>query len=190
MQCPGETQAAGRPLLIIPFVFILLIGTPAAAQEDTWNFAVSGDSRNCGDVVVPAIADGAKQNQAQFYWHLGDLRAIFAPDEDYQHEPEHRGQPADMNQYLRSAWDDFIQSQLSFFGEMPVYVGIGNHETTPPKTREEFITKFEQWLDSPLLQKQRLADDPKDKSPHSYYHWIKGPVDFIYLDNATPDQFD
>ena len=190
MRCPGDAQAAGGRLLIVFFIFIIVIAVPAPAQEASWNFAVSGDSRNCGDVVVPAIASGAKQDQAQFYWHLGDLRAIFAPDEDYQHEPEHRSQPPDMNQYLSTAWDDFIQSQLSFFGDMPVYVGIGNHETTHPKTREDFIAKFEQWLNSPLLEKQRLADDPNDKSPHTYYHWIQAPVDFINLDNATPDQFD
>src|SRR5215469_13625401 len=190
MQGPGETRAAGDRLLIVLFISIIVIAVPAPAQEGSWNFAVSGDSRNCGDVVVPAIAAGVKQDHAQFYWHLGDLRAIVAPDEDYQHEPEHRGQPPDLKQYLSTAWDDFIQSQLSFFGDMPVYVGIGNHETTQPKTREDFIAKFEQWLDSPTLEQQRLADDPNDKSPHSYYHWIKGPVDFIYLDNATPDQFD
>lgn len=191
MQFPSGTQAAGRHLQLILFILLItVIVLPAPAQQGVWNFAVSGDSRNCGDVVVPAIATGVKRDQAQFYWHLGDLRAIFAPDEDYQHEPEHRGRPPDMNQYLNTAWDDFIQSQLSFFGQMPVYVGIGNHETTPPKTREQFIAKFSQWLNSPVLEKQRLADDRKDKNPHSYYHWIKGPVDFIYLDNATPDQFD
>jgi hypothetical protein len=177
----------------LPTVIFTLILVPVPytlSQEGSWNFAVSGDSRNCGNVVVPAIAAGAKKENAKFYWHLGDLRAIFAPDEDYQHEPEHRGQPPDRNQYLAGAWDDFIQNQLSFFAGMPVYIGIGNHEVISPKTREDFITKFDQWLNAPGLQKQRLADRPGDNSVHSYYHWIQGGVDFIYLDNATPDQFD
>ena len=39
-----------------------------------WYFAVSGDSRNCGDVVMPGIAAGVIQSGAIFYWHLGDLR--------------------------------------------------------------------------------------------------------------------
>ncbi|HJT54467.1 MAG TPA: hypothetical protein VJ848_11495, partial [Candidatus Angelobacter sp.] len=30
--------------------------TSAAAQRETWNFVVSGDSRNCGNVIMPAIA--------------------------------------------------------------------------------------------------------------------------------------
>src|SRR5882762_9920398 len=45
---------------------------PAAAQQTaggTWRFVVSGDSRNCGDVVMPGIAETAKKNQAVFYWH-------------------------------------------------------------------------------------------------------------------------
>lgn len=189
MHRPGEKQACARFLLSV-FIFVFVLDMPVSGQEDSWNFAVSGDSRNCGDVVMPAIAAGARQEHAEFYWHLGDMRAIFAPDEDYQHEPEHRGQPPNMDQYLSAAWDDYIQSQLSFFGDMPVFLGIGNHETLQPKTREDFIAKFEQWLDSPPLRKQRLADDPKDKTVRSFYHWIRGPVDFIYLDNATPDQFD
>src|ERR1051326_6776073 len=44
------------------------------AREGTWRFIVSGDSRNCGDVVMPAIAaDSLSKYQPSFYWHLGDL---------------------------------------------------------------------------------------------------------------------
>lgn len=158
-------------------------------QGGDWNFAVSGDSRNCGDVVMPAIAAGAKQDGAAFYWHLGDLRAIYGPDEDYKAEPEHRGRPVDMDSYLQGAWPDFIKSQITPFAPLPFFIGIGNHETKSPKTREEFIAQFAQWLDAPVLKKQRLADNPKDTQPRTYYHWIQGGVDFIYLDNATKEQF-
>jgi hypothetical protein len=162
-------------------------GSPPA--RETWNFAVSGDSRNCGNVVMPAIAATAINEHAAFYWHLGDLRAIHGVDEDYQHEPEHRGQAVDKDAYLQDAWDDFIGSQLSSFGATPVFVGIGNHETTPPKTRGQFEEKFAKWLNASVLQKQRLADNPADPGPKTYFHWIQGGVDFIYLDNATLDQF-
>jgi hypothetical protein len=161
-----------------------------SATSTPWSFAVSGDSRNCGNVVMPAIAAGVKNDRAAFYWHLGDLRAIYGPDEDYKAEPEHRGQPVDKEQYLKDAWPDFIQSQIAPFGPLPFFVGIGNHETTPPKTRTEFEQQFAKWLDSPVLGRQRLADDPNDTHPRAYYHWIQGGVDFIYLDNATRDQFD
>ena len=163
-----------------------------AAQQkgsSTWTFAVSGDSRNCGDVVMPSIAAAAVKEHAAFYWHLGDLRAIYGVDEDYQHSPEHRGKVIAKDDYLKDAWDDFIQNQLGPFGSMPVYVGIGNHETTPPKTREQFAETFAKWLDAPALSKQRLADNPQDATPKTYFHWIQDGVDFIYLDNATLDQF-
>jgi hypothetical protein len=162
--------------------------TPAQANAE-WKFAVSGDSRNCGDVIMPAIAVGAIQNQAAFYWHLGDLRAIYGADEDYQHAPEHRGKPVEREAYLKNAWDDFIQSQITPFGSMPFFVGIGNHELIAPMTRELFDDKFAKWLDAPQLKKQRLADNPKDTVPKTYFHWIQGGVDFVYLDNATKDQF-
>jgi Calcineurin-like phosphoesterase len=155
-----------------------------------WTFAVSGDSRNCGDVIMPAIAAGSRRNSAAFYWHLGDLRATSFIDEDYLHEPEHKDPPPDKTFYDKTEWDDFIQSQINPFGAIPFYVGIGNHETYPPKTREQFIIQFSDWLDSPTLRDQRLADNPNDHALKSFFHWIKDGVDFIYLDNSTKDQFD
>jgi len=166
---------------------------PAGAQAaagSAWSFAVSGDSRNCGDVVMPAIAAGAKAKGAEFYWHLGDFRAIYAFDEDMQHEPEHLRQPLNVSGYLSSAWDDFIQNQLVPFAPVPVFLGIGNHDTVPPKNRPEYIQQFADWLDTPELQAQRLRDDPRDHKVKTYFHWQKGGVDFISLDNATDDQFD
>jgi hypothetical protein len=164
-------------------------GDKPSSTDQPWNFVVSGDSRNCGDVVMPAIAAGAQKQHAAFYWHLGDLRAIYGADEDYQHSPEHRGKVVEKDAYLKDAWDDFIQSQIGPFGSMPVFIGIGNHETTLPKTREQFAAKFAKWLDSPPLKQQRLADNPQSTAPRTYFHWIQGGVDFIYLDNATHDQF-
>lgn len=164
--------------------------TKSAAVPPAWTFAVSGDSRNCGDVIMPAIADGARKNNSAFYWHLGDLRATAFIDEDYLHEPEHRQPAPDKALYDRTEWDDFIQSQLNAFGEMPVFVGIGNHETYPPKSREQFIIQFADWLDSPVLRRQRLADNPNDHAVKDFFHWIENGVDFIYLDNSTRDQFD
>ncbi len=154
-------------------VLTALLASAATAQTShhqqktpDWNFAVSGDSRNCGDVVMPSIAAGAIKNNAAFYWHLGDLRAIYGIDQDYQNSPEHRGKTIQKDEYLKDAWDDFIQNQLGAFGSMPVFVGIGNHETTPPKTREQFAAKFAQWLDSATLKTQRLADDPQATAPN------------------------
>jgi hypothetical protein len=160
------------------------------ARKGGWSFAVSGDSRNCGDVVMPAIAAGVKRSGASFYWHLGDLRAIYTFDEDILHQPEHIAKPLSISGYELSAWDDFIQSQIMPFGDVQFFLGIGNHETILPMTRERFIIQFGDWLDSPVLQRQRLADNPKDHMLKSYYHWIEGGADFIYLDNATEDQFD
>ena len=179
-------------------ILATLLSFPVAAQKQAsnprpnaaWLFAVSGDSRNCGDVVMPAMATAVRNDGAAFYWHLGDLRAIYGPDEDYKAEPERRGKPVDMNSYLQNAWPDFIHSQLQAFEPLPFFIGIGNHETKSPKTREEFVREFSQWLDSPVLRKQRLADNPHDTKVRTYYHWIQGSVDFVYLDNATQDQFD
>ncbi len=141
---------------------------------------------------MPAIAVAAKQNAAEFYWHLGDLRAIERPDEDYMHQPEHRGNKNELlaiAEYERTTWDDFVQSQIVPFGNMPFFLGIGNHEVITPKSRAEFIQRFSQWLDMPVLRQQRLADNPQATSVQTYYHWKRNGIDFLYLDNATTDQF-
>ena len=155
---------------------------PAAAD---WHFAVSGDSRNCGDVVMPSIAVDARAHDAQFYWHLGDLRAIADFDADFRAlHPT-----ANIAEYLGTAWLDFQRSQLEPFGSLPVFLGIGNHETIAPKTREEFTLAFADWLDAPAIREQRLADDPHDHVVRTYYHWRRDGVEFVNLDNATPEQF-
>src|SRR5438309_10668639 len=71
-------------LLLFPIAALAQTTPPAAAgaSDGSWHFIVAGDSRNCGDVVMPAIAEAAKNNNAKFYWHLGDWRAIYTFDED------------------------------------------------------------------------------------------------------------
>src|SRR5580704_14547637 len=164
---------------------VLALIAPLAAQNPTgaWKFAVSGDSRNCGDVVMPAIAAGVLQNGANFYWHLGDFRAIYTFDEDLV-------KPLNIITYETTAWSDFIAHQLTPFGNLPVYLTPGNHETIPPASRDAYLIQFADWLTTPTLRQQRLADDPTDHALRTYYHWVEHGVDFIALDNASHDEFD
>jgi hypothetical protein len=155
----------------------------AALPDGSWRFIVSGDSRNCGDVVMPAIAAHSVQFAPSFYWHLGDLRAIYKIDEDMKFEAENHGQSLACDVYQRRAWNDFVENQIAAFGSLPFYVGIGNHEVIPPKTEDAFKRQFTDWLDQPALHAQRLQDK-EPPHPEPYYHWIQGGVDFIYLDNA------
>jgi hypothetical protein len=185
-----------KPRLLLLAAFFLssfaVKSLDAADQQtpQTWYFAVSGDSRNCGDIVMPAIAGDAKQHDVAFYWHLGDLRAIYGPDQDFVAEMTLQGKSPDLAEYERQSRDDFIDNQIKIWGDLPFYLGIGNHETAPPKTRAEFIQKFHAYLDRPDIREQRLKDDKKATEPRAYYHWMRDGIDFIYLDNATQDQFD
>ena len=164
----------------------------------SWTFAVSGDSRNCGNLVMPAIAAGAHAEHAAFYWHLGDLRAIYKMDEDYTRERRFGSyyRPPSIADYLQTAWTDFAQHQVAPFGDMPFFLGIGNHELLAPKTRNQFLIEFQSMLDRPELKDQRSADAALMSAlglpplARTYYHWIERGVDFINMDNATDDAFD
>jgi Calcineurin-like phosphoesterase len=167
-------------------------GTAARAAQPagTWSFVVSGDARNCGDLVVPAIAETAKRVHAAFFWHLGDVRQTSNFDQDMEHQPEHIRRPLTVSAYLNTEWADFVENQVAPFGSIPVFIGIGNHDVIAPKTREAFTLEFADWLNQPILRAQRLKDDPRDYRVRTYYHWIDRGVAFYFLDNASDDMFD
>ena len=160
-----------------------------APAGESWTFLVSGDARNCGDIVMPAIAETARARRAAFYWHLGDLRRTSGTDEDIQNQPEHLSTPLTIDEYHAMEWQDFLDNQMAPFGAIPFLVGIGNHEVVYPKTREEFLIKFAPWLDTPPLRAQRLKDTPGDSVVRTYFHWIDRGIAFYYLDNASNDEF-
>ena len=184
-------------LLLTGFASVGCAKSPVHHETEAWNFVVSGDSRNCGDVVMPAIAKGAQHDHAQFYWHLGDLRAIYKVDEDFAAEQRFRRflPPPNITDYVESAWPDFLQHQVAPFGPMPFFLGIGNHETIPPKTIAQFRIEFQPLLDRPELRAQRLRDSqatskiPSTAADQTYFHWTQRGVDFINLDNASGDAF-
>src|SRR5271166_480757 len=97
---------------------------PAQAADSTWTFAVSGDSRNCGDFVMPAIAASVKAEKDVFYWHLGDFRAMSGPDQDMQ-SMQPGGVLLGKADYQPRAWDDFLDHQMAAFGSIPVFLGRG-----------------------------------------------------------------
>lgn len=175
--------------------------TTQLSPTSTWTFAVSGDSRNCGDVVMPSIAADVSKHAPQFYWHLGDFRFIALVDEDMQcalaHEPQRpayqymwkdeqqllnyeRSELSKVQErlaYEKHAWENFTQHQVDAFGRhnIPVYLGIGNHEMILHRDHDDFVKVFRNWL-SPATQEGGKI--------HTYYHWTIGSVDFINLDNA------
>jgi hypothetical protein len=169
------------------------VAAPIFAQAPgAWQFAVAGDSRNCGDIVMPAIASGVLASRAEFYWHLGDFRAIYTFDEDMA-PPAGLGLPAkplNIIEYEISAWPDFIAHQIAPFGALPVFLTPGNHETIPPATRDQYLAQFADWLETPAIRSQRLKDDPQNHKLRTYYHWVSHNIDFIALDNSSHDQFD
>ncbi|HXH49929.1 MAG TPA: metallophosphoesterase [Terriglobia bacterium] len=189
-------------LVLLLVMFVLVEGWAATAfgdgygqeslvksPDETWTFAVSGDSRNCGDVVMPAIAAGAQAHHAAFYWHLGDFRLGSDVDQDMAQEERYRERHLSFSRYIGINWNDFIQNQLLPFGNVPVFLVIGNHELHF-KTEEDYLAQFGNWLNTPIIRRQRLQDDPADYGLRTYYHWKVGGVDFFSMDNASGNQFD
>jgi hypothetical protein len=170
-------------------LMLLFLALTAAASAQPFQFAVAGDSRDCGDVIMPAIANSVRTTGAQFYWHLGDFRKIYDFDEDMVAARLVAGKKAyNISDYEDASWPDFIEHQVKPFGDLRVYLGIGNHEVIPPKTKPAWIAQFGDWLTWPNIVAQRLADDPSDHLIKPYYHWIQNGVDFINVDNANEDE--
>jgi hypothetical protein len=178
---------------------------PQAPPPGIWYFAVSGDSRDCGDLIMPKIAHAVaedREHPAAFYWHLGDFRRMYGPDCDVvkrahpdwdcKARPEDQLGPEEMNQYLETAWDDFIARQVHPFAPTPVFLGIGNHELGAGRTPLEYQRKFQPWLTSGPIHNQRVReanDHFYSTEGDTYYHFVQNGADFIYLDNASPGSF-
>jgi calcineurin-like phosphoesterase family protein len=177
-----------RRIVELTVAMVVLTAPLLSQQNGSWKFAVSGDSRNCGDIVMPAIAAGVRADGAAFYWHLGDYRAIYTFDEDWR--SIHSDNKDNISFYLADAWPDFIKHQLAPFGDLPVYLTAGNHEIIWPMTRERYISQFADWLDQENLRKQRLADNQYAHALKTYNHWIERGVDFISMDNTDGQAFD
>src|ERR1017187_6175105 len=178
--------------LISMFLALCAAALAQDAPAPTWRFAVSGDSRNCGDVVMPAISAGVLKSGAKFYWHLGDFRAIYDFDEDMAPPASlHLSSPhLNIISYLKNAWPDFIDRQLRPFNPLEIFLGIGNHETISPQRREDYLKQFESYLNSPRLRDQRDRDH-NTGGFRTYYHWVmNGSIDFMSLDNASDNAFD
>ena len=179
--------------LRFPLALSLLIAlappvTPAQATGSTWTFAVSGDSRNCGDFVMPAIAAKVKAENDAFYWHLGDFRWMTMTDQDFEALLP-GGKTVSLFIYHRQAWDDFLTHQTAAFGSVPVFLGRGNHESVYPMTREGYVAKFSGFLNRPEIAAQRKADGQAAGPLEPWNHWMRDGVDFITLDNAGKDEF-
>jgi hypothetical protein len=156
-----KTKATYAVLLLIFVITLSAITWSQAAPQaanTTWYFAVSGDSRDCGDLIMPkiaqAIADNRQSAPVEFYWHLGDLRAIYRIDCDIAKDGTKEigkdfvnsgvffqcssGRPSDnetkpsaeqtkalKDKYLSQAWPDFIKSQITPFEKLGLPFYLG-----------------------------------------------------------------
>jgi hypothetical protein len=181
---------ATLPLLTLTTAFLAPNPGHAQAAATSWTFAVSGDSRNCGDFVMPSIAAKVQAEKDAFYWHLGDFRAMHDIDQDME-ALQPAGSHLSKADYQQRAWDDFIEHQLTPFGSVPVFLGRGNHETISPMTRDGYISKFAKYLNRPEIVAQRKADGAASDSSEGqpWFHWVQNGVDFITLDNSSHDEF-
>jgi hypothetical protein len=177
-----------RPLASLSLLIVTALPALAQTAPSTWTFAVSGDSRNCGDFVMPAIAAKVRAEGDLFYWHLGDFRWIALPDEDMKAMLP-PGSHESYGEYQRRAWDDFLTHQMASFGTLPVFLGRGNHEAVGPMTRQGYIAKFSGFLTRPEIETQRQTDGDSATPVEPWYHWTRDGVDFITLDNASHNEF-
>jgi len=105
---------------------------------------------------MPGMAAGTKLDGASFYWHLGDLRALYDFDQDMVQATKMAGKHLTIMDYENSAWDDFAANQIGPFENipMPFYPGVGNHEIIAAKNRCQFSKQFARLLEKPELHRK------------------------------------
>jgi len=191
---PHQDLFKSRGVEFFPLVLVILITLSSRARSQStsvapaqarapWVFAVSGDSRNCGDLVMPAIAKQAKQRNPLFYWHLGDFRWMSKRDEDMR--SKYLLEPLE-GDYHTIAWPNFLNAQIMPFQPVRVYLGIGNHELRGGRKRKDYLDTFKAYLPAQGLHAPLVGNKYKSVD----YHWTVKGVDFIYLDNASTKKFD
>jgi hypothetical protein len=102
LQITISVMVLGLVIWNLPKVERSLTAGPSSTRK-SWHFIVSGDSRNCGDVVMPTIAAHSMRYSPAFYWHLGDLRAIYKIDEDMRAEYTNEDEILSCEVYYRRA---------------------------------------------------------------------------------------
>jgi hypothetical protein len=195
---------------VIVGLVVSVLACAAGAQTPpvppaAWAFAVSGDSRDCGDLVMPKIARAIEGEAggpaAELYWHLGDFRRMYDidcdilkrrhPSYDCKSRPPDQLDRFEMADYLDMAWDDFIERQLGGFRKTPVLLGIGNHELYG-RTRDDYRKAFRKWLLQAPIHEQRVLDSSRGiltTEGSTFYRVVRKGVDFISLDNADENGF-
>jgi hypothetical protein len=192
------------------FVAIVVSGLARAVLAQapspvTWAFAVSGDSRDCGDLVMPKIAHAIETetsgSPAELYWHLGNFRRMYDidcdilirrhPSIDCKSRPRGQLDRFEISEYLDTAWHDFIEKQLGSFRKTPVLLAIGNHELFG-RTRDDYRRAFREWLLEVPIHDQRVLDSSRGiftMEGTTFYRVVRKGVDFISLDNADEGGF-
>ncbi len=194
-----------RVVVGITLFVLASVASGQASPKVVWAFAVSGDSRDCGDLVMPKIARAIESEAdgppAELYWHLGDFRRMYDidcdilkrrhPSYDCRTRPPGQLDRFEMSEYLDTAWDDFIERQLGSFRKTPVLLAIGNHELYG-RTRDDYRGAFRRWLLQAPIHEQRVLDFSRginSSEGSTYYRVVKNGVDFISLDNADEAGF-
>jgi len=105
-----------RFLLVVAVVlFAEPVSFPQQPGGELWHFAVSGDSRNCGDVVMACHCKECPRTNRTSR-SIGTLvisDSCSGIDEDMRHRYGDRLTLAD---YWRDAWGDFLANQIAPFG--------------------------------------------------------------------------
>jgi len=140
----------------------LLQAAQNTSATQPWTFVASGDARNCGSVVMPAIADTARAAKAAFYWHLGDFRRMAGQDEDIVNLPQHLVAPLTSPQYRAMAWQGVLDRHYAQPDAGRYYLTADDAEglvVRPQSTFDEAVPNHNGLIAQNLVRLAALAGD-------------------------------
>ena len=159
-------------------------GKADASPASSWKFVVGGDSRNCGDVIMPVVAAGANSAGASFLLAPRGLPgALHDFDEDLPRRSARSPARSRWRSSTTSAARGTTSSRASSlpFGSIPVYPAIGKPRARRSQVAPgKFLSAVRGLVQCPADPRaQRLKDNPKGPPAEVVHHWIQNGVDFI-----------
>jgi len=130
-------------------------GSRSKPAGGTWRFVVSGDSRNCGDVVMPGLRERRRKIRPVLL-AFGRICGPSTLSTKTSNTAEYRETAIDCG-LRKHCVADFIDSQIAPFGSIPFFVALGITRRFRPEDSRRLSSAVCRLADTPCVARATLG---------------------------------